>query len=264
MFVQFQKNSAHHSGIKCSPWSALLGEEVCQCGTHNIFSATGSAQQPGQWRRPPDCEYGSAVHINPSIRPSILCFQCTSILLFPVFQHTPFPFMWILWSQKVLTQRKWWTYLWQLSLNKHLMSTVLISMHMQAEWMVNWSQVDFKLENPGTTLLCLFHYLIIAVSHRTFLAWLHVYRNVKTDIHKTAVHAGVLNGRCSRNQFGAYAKNCLLNIKIKIKMSVLTSQCLCSQWSQHDQCQEGRSLWKVTAVVPKNAKQSTANALKPK
>ena len=136
MFVQFQKNSAHHSGIKRSPWSALLCEEVCQCGTRNIFSATGSAQQPGQWRRPPDCDYGSAIHINPSIRSSILCFQCTSILLFPVFQHTPFPFMWILWPQKVLTRRKWWTYLWQLSLNKHLMSTVLTSMHMQAEWMV--------------------------------------------------------------------------------------------------------------------------------
>ena len=27
-FVQFQKNSANHSGIKRSPYSALLGEEV--------------------------------------------------------------------------------------------------------------------------------------------------------------------------------------------------------------------------------------------
>jgi hypothetical protein len=27
-FVQFQKNSAHHSGIKCSSYSALFGCEV--------------------------------------------------------------------------------------------------------------------------------------------------------------------------------------------------------------------------------------------
>ena len=41
-FVQFQKTTAHHSGIKCSPCSALFGEEV-RVGL-NVFSVTGSAQ----------------------------------------------------------------------------------------------------------------------------------------------------------------------------------------------------------------------------
>ena len=41
-FVQFQKTTAHHSGIKHSPCSALFGEEV-RVGL-KVFSATESAQ----------------------------------------------------------------------------------------------------------------------------------------------------------------------------------------------------------------------------
>lgn len=180
--------------------------------------------------------------------PASSCFQCSSTLHFHLCESCGPRRYWHGESDGHICDSYHWINIWCPQCS-HQCTCKL------SEW---WSQVDFKLENLGTMLLCLFHYLIIAeVSHRTFLAWLHVYRNVKTDIYKTAVHAGVLNGRCSRNQFGAYAKNCLLNIKIKIKkMSILTSQCLCSQWSQHTQCQEGRSLWKVTAVVLKNAKQA--------
>ena len=42
-FVQFQKNSAHHSGIKRSLYSALFGKEA-RMGLTNVFFATGSAQ----------------------------------------------------------------------------------------------------------------------------------------------------------------------------------------------------------------------------
>ena len=42
-FLQFQKNYAHHSGIKRSLYSALFGKEA-RMGLTNVFFATGSAQ----------------------------------------------------------------------------------------------------------------------------------------------------------------------------------------------------------------------------
>ena len=86
-----------------------------------------------------------------------------------------------------------------------------------------------------------------------------VNRDLETNIYKIAVKAGVLNGGFSRNQLDLCPQNCLLKIKIE-KMSVSISLCLCGQRSQRSRHQEGKCLENVTAVVPKNAKQSVANA----
>ena len=43
-FVQFQKNSANHLGIKRCPYSALFGEEVRVALTTSFLQHTGSAQ----------------------------------------------------------------------------------------------------------------------------------------------------------------------------------------------------------------------------
>ena len=88
------------------------------------------------------------------------------------------------------------------------------------------------------------------------------YRDLETDIYKTAVEAGVLNGGFSRNQLGLCPQTCLL--KIKTEMSVSIGLCLCGHQS-HRSRQEGRKgLKSVTAVVPKIAKQCAANAFKQK
>lgn len=71
------------------------------------------------------------------------------------------------------------------------------------------SQVDFKPGKPGDNVAVPIPLLDHSRGEPQNILGMTVYRNVKTDIYKTAVHAGVLNGRCSRNQFGVYAQKLL-------------------------------------------------------
>ena len=57
----------------------------------------------------------------------------------------------------------------------------------------------------------------------TFLGMI-VHRDLETNIYKTAVQDGVLNGGCSRNRVDLCPQNCLLKIKMK-KTFVSISLC---------------------------------------
>ena len=139
--MQFQKNSAHHSGTDksaLSPCSALLGEEVRQCGTHNVFSlchrkcSVTWTVEKNSWisrpHQPPSGPAPSAFNVSTSV----LCHNASStessrsVSVFP--QRPPFPWipiLWILWSRHRHADWKWRIYLWQLSrlmTDKRLMS----------------------------------------------------------------------------------------------------------------------------------------------
>ena len=141
-FVQFQKNSAHHSGIKRSPYSALFCEEVrvvltssmpkevlskldSKEGLLDVIMDQPSEEPSSSNIRSSALRFQCSSHppflvfqpSSVSSVPAILGFQCSTALRFQCPSHPPFPvfqrprFPWgsvlrILWSQKAPTLRK--------------------------------------------------------------------------------------------------------------------------------------------------------------
>jgi len=221
-FVQFQKNSAHHSGIKCSPYSAMFGCEArvgltsstlpteviyrmeseddllaaFSCSTPHtqeadIIQVISSSTTPSHETDSITASSSSPTspHETDSIPADLSSPTSTSEMNPP--DHSQI-------SPSVTTTPILEDHTIQIRKRRAEAYAALLS---QAERMVKRSRVDLKTGVPGDNVAVPIPAVDRGRGDPRNILGVIVNRDVDTDQYKIAVKAGVLKGQYSRNQF---------------------------------------------------------------
>jgi len=198
-FVQFQKNAAHHSGIKCSPYSAMFGcearvgltssplptEVVSRLESEDDLIAVMSGDDTTTTTGSAASSTGSVTtsEATTSDNNDLLTTEVTEAHSVDAIVQTP---QILQDHQDQIQKRRVEAYRGQVS---------------QAERMVKHSRLDFKVGEPGDNVAVPIPAVDRGRGDPRNILGVIVSRDLDNDQYKIAVKSGVLKGQYSRNQF---------------------------------------------------------------
>ncbi|KAK7489628.1 hypothetical protein BaRGS_00019023, partial [Batillaria attramentaria] len=205
-FVQFQKNSAHHSGIKCSPYSAMFG---CEARV-GLTSSSLPQEVVSRLESEDDLQAVVQTHATPASTSTATVTDVQATIEVASDNTSDSPSSNVVELQEDMSDSQepvGSLAVSEESLDAHTThikrrrANAYAAQMSQAERMVKRSRVDLKAGEPGDNVAIPIPSVDRGRGDPRNILGIIVNRDLDTDLYRIAVKAGVLSGQYSRNQF---------------------------------------------------------------